>query len=216
MTNARRVLISAARKHGTFLTTSLLLLLGLRPMRGGEIIATVTGIITNGGDSYAYFVQTPPTNYKRFRELKGLPFKVVFTFDDAKGKPAPACGQAASGIAGDFAAPPGTAALTINGKSREWGKAKNTHSFAGRSTAGSCAGSKISFEINDGDGYNPNIINIYLIPHPPAHSLTQTLDWRSPLTITGMDDAASGFVFGDNFHMAKAELETHQLVIEKR
>ena len=213
--NALSVLISAAPKHGTLLT--LLLLLGLRPMKGGEIIATVTGIITNGGDSYAYFVQTPPTNYKGFRELKGLLFKVVFTFDDAKGRPVdPGCGNAASGIAGDFANSPGTAVLTINGKSREWGKAKNTHSFARRSIAGSCLGSKISFEINDGDGYNPNIINIYLVPHPPAHSLTQTLDWRAPLTITGMDDAASGFVFGDNFHMAKAELETHQLVIEKR
>src|ERR1039458_5711690 len=90
----------------------VLFLLAIGQMKAAEIVVTVTGDIFGGTGDALYL-------FGKVRNLAGRPFTVVFTFDDTKGKPIPlaGCQGSATGIIGDGANSPGTAVLTIDGKS---------------------------------------------------------------------------------------------------
>ena len=124
--NATRVLNCAGRRLG--ITFIAILLLAL-PARSAQIIVTVTGTVLGGGDSIGLF--------KLGKEWTGAPFTLVFTFDDTKGYRTSAdrtsCPKTAYGIEGKGESSPGTAVITINGISHEFGKKPTAHSMASRS-----------------------------------------------------------------------------------
>jgi hypothetical protein len=192
--NATRVSIHAGRRPGITLITIILLLLAIRQMKGAEVVVTVTGIVRGGSGDMLHIFGTK-------RDMTGEPFTVVFTFDDTKGKPIKItqCLGTASGVEGDGEDSPGTAVLTIAGKSYTFGTTKHRHSGTWREITTGCAHSHIVFQVDDNtDKYNVNI-ELNIRPAAGARSFTQDTDWRHPLSFS-LDnyDNMSGFAIGLN------------------
>jgi hypothetical protein len=165
------------------------LFLAVRPVRASEIVVTVTGIIEGGTGDFLHI-------FGAKRNINGTPFTAVFTFDDAKGKPLSPyqCDGSATGTEGSGADSPGTAVLTIAGKSYAFGTHKDSHSSAWRSITSRCSRSQITFQVDDNVNRLNTIINVNLHTENPAHSMTQNPDWRAALTSSAMqDDNDSGF-----------------------
>jgi hypothetical protein len=80
------------------------------------IIITVTGTVNGARDDFRIFGTESGVP-------QGTPYTLVFRFDDTKGQPMPApCPGSGSGITGGGQLSPGSAVLTINGKSYEFGR----------------------------------------------------------------------------------------------
>jgi hypothetical protein len=180
MTNARSVSNSAVRRPGILLT--LLLLALLQPMRAAEINATVTGVLTGGWDQLGIFATG-----KDAQNMANQPFTLVFTFDDAKGTMSShACN---SGVQGG-----GKAVLTIAGASYTF---EAVSSGAYRSIAGgTCPGqSMITFAVSRQKSFfdfAPQV-DVRIVPRTTWGSLAKDPDWRSPLSITTIDNQSSCF-----------------------
>jgi hypothetical protein len=169
--NARSV--SAGRRLGLM----LIIASPWSAAKAANIIVTVTGRIQIGTDNVGIF---------KLGELRGQPFRLVYTFDDTKGRPldSTACGNI-SGIAGGEATSPATALLTINGVSVEFGKRSYAHSSTLRSIASECSPSNLLFQVSDGYDEARQVVIVAVHP-PPGRTLTQDPDWRGPLFIRDM------------------------------
>jgi hypothetical protein len=181
MTNARSVSINAARKHGILLTLLLLLAL-LQPMRAAEINATITGVLTGGWDQLGIFATG-----KDAQNMGGQPFTLVFTFDDTKGTMSShACNSGTDGG--------GKAVLTIAGASYTFDAVS---SGAYRSIAGgTCPGqSMINFAVSRQKSFFDfaPAVDVRIVPRSSNGSLAKDPDWRSPLSITTIDNQSSCF-----------------------
>jgi hypothetical protein len=218
--NAIRVPKRAGLRSGKTLTALFLLLMTLRPAKGAEILITVTGVIYKGYDQFHMFGVGKVQGGTDSLDLKGEPFTLVFTFDDAKGKPElpNLCKDSGTGITGRFATSPGKAVLTIGTGSFTFGTLKESISSAWRSILGPCSTSSITAEVHDGEGFDngKSIINVSLFPAKPMTSLTQKPDWRSPLSVTENLNNSGGFFIskrGDFRHEAKADFDVKSVTV---
>jgi hypothetical protein len=187
MNNAYR--FSGRTRYGITLIASLFLL-ATGQMKGAEIVVTVTGEVVGGAGDFLHI-------FGKERNLAGKPVTVVFTFDDTKGKPIPlaGCQGSATGIIGDGENSPGTAVLTINGKSFEFGTHKGRHSETWREISSGCSTSRIIFHVEDSVGRGKSMIQVNIHPADRGRSLTQNPDWRAPMSATSIeqDDRLGGF-----------------------
>src|SRR5580700_6238405 len=114
--NAIRVSKSAGRKLGMISIGAMAVLaVVVWPAKGTQTVITITGTLLGGADRLPIFDVG--------KNLDKQPFTLVYTFDDAKGKPSPAgrCGDVSSGIEGGGTNSPGKAVLTIGTKSYTFG-----------------------------------------------------------------------------------------------
>src|ERR1035438_3258813 len=151
--NATRVSKSAGLRLGMILT-AMLLMVSCLPANGSEAVITVTGTLSGGRDDYGIFGMG--------RSMpKGTPYTIVFTFDGTKGKGMPAgCPGSGSRIVGGGQASPGTAVLTINGKSYEFGHKPDARSKTWRSIATLCSDSEIGVAVEEGPHSLTSGVNI--------------------------------------------------------
>jgi len=178
--NAIRVSNRAGRTLGMALTA--ILLVGCRPARGGDITITVTGTVNGGRDYFGIFGlgRTVP---------QGTPYKLVFTFDDTKGLPMNLgrCPSSGSGITGAGPMSPGTAVLTINGKSFEFGRKPDARSKTWRSVATVCSSSEIGIAVEEGPAAMPSGVSIKVRPNQGQKPLTQNGNWQSGVSLSNFD-----------------------------
>src|ERR1035438_998062 len=155
--NATRVSKSAGLRLGMILT-AMLLMVSCLPANGSEAVITVTGTLSGGRDDYGIFGmgRSMPKGtlytsglFGMGRSMpKGTPYTIVFTFDGTKAKGMPAgCPGSGSRIVGGGQASPGTAVLTINGKSYEFGHKPDARSKTWRSIATLCSDSEIGVAV---------------------------------------------------------------------
>ena len=175
--------ISAGRRLGIFITLFLL----AASLHAAEIIVTATGVLLGGGNVGMF---------KAGSSIDKLPFKVVFRFDDSKGKPllpAATCPNSGSGVIGLEGNAPGTAVLTINGVDYEFGKKKGLKAQAYRSIASACSEEGMSFVVDEGVGfYFHDVVNVTIAPTGKPYGLP--VDWRTPFSTTDIKQwGASGF-----------------------
>lgn len=175
--NTRSVSIRAGRRSGMAITL-FALLVALRPARGAEVAITVTGTV-NGVVDYMHIFGKAPTI------AAGTPFTLVFTFDDAKGRSIMPgqCTQGGTGIAGAGQGSPGTAVLTIADKSYEFGRRPGARSSAWRAISTGCSESGIAVLIMEGQAPFESKVGIKLAPTGSTRSLTQDVNWKSPVTL---------------------------------
>ena len=176
--NATRVSIGAGLRLGMILTLMVLMVMCFRPANGSEVVITVKGEINGGRDDFGTFGmgRTMPM---------GTPYTLVFRFDDTKGKAIPgACPNSGSRIVGIGQSSPGTALLTINGKSYEFGRRPDARSRAWRSIATVCSDSEIGMAVEEGHYSLASGVNIKIVPNPGQRSLTQDRDWRGSLSVS--------------------------------
>lgn len=203
----------------TFIATSLLLL-ALPPARGADMVATITGVLVTGYDQFHLFGGAPIKGSDK-RDLAGMPFTLVYTFDDAKGRSTPPpgyCANSGSGITGEGASSPGTATLTVGGGTVVVGTRKDSHSSAWRSIDVLCSQSQISFEVHEGNGgwaNGKNMVNVTMTPTKGTRSLTQNPDWRAPVTTTSMDNNGGFFLSkeGDFRHESRGVFDVKKLIV---
>jgi hypothetical protein len=185
--NATRVFNSAVRRPGILLTIFLLLVL-VHPMRAAEITATVTGVLTGGWDQMGMFFTG-----NEAKNLGGKPFTLVFTFDDAKGKPE-AGGNCPRGVSGEGPQSPGKAVLTMGNGSYTFGDAGK---FSTSGIYRECGGGLLSMSISERKGSFFNDapqVDVRIVPGNGSRSLPHGSDWRSPMSTTGVDNQSSCFI----------------------
>ena len=212
--NATRVSINAWRKPGLAITLFALVLI-LRPVKGSEVVITVTGTLIGGSDTFPIFDVG--------RDLDGKPFTLVYTFDDTKGIAAPlgGCKGAASGRDGDGKTTLGTAVLTVGTKSYTFGTRKDAHASVWREINSACSNSQIDVEVHE--SFDPFVSGANVRIHPEAGkpSLTQNPDWTAPLSTTGMEgwSALSGFAIArphDFYHFTRAAFFIKTLTVARK
>ncbi|HEX3747689.1 MAG TPA: hypothetical protein VHW09_27325 [Bryobacteraceae bacterium] len=154
------------------MTLIAILLTGCSMGKSGETTITVTGTLNGGNDPLAIFGGgVLPA---------GTPYTLVFTFDDTKGQDTdPGC--SGSGIGGTHEESPGTATLTINGKSYDFGQSPDATSKAWRKTGDAC--SEIGMEIGEGRFPFFSTVSIRVSPPQGTATLTSDSDWRSRLSV---------------------------------
>jgi len=184
----------------------LLLFLALRPAKASEITFTLTGTLTGGPDTFGTFGignKLP----------SGTPFKLVFTFDDTKGKQdTEGCG---SGINGDGAQSPGKAVLTIGSRSFTFGVGPTAKSGAWRST---CDGTLFVLTVGEGRVFNNTLVGVRFSLPGAMGLLMRNSDWRSALTLPKVNNPASGNGFGisregDYSHETNSDFEINSVVV---
>jgi len=176
--NATRVSRSAGMRLGMVLTAMLLMVMCFRPASGSDVVITVKGTLNGGRDNYGIFGMGK-------NMPKGTPYTLVFTFDEAKGRPMPAaCPNSGSRIVGIGQGSPGTAVITINGKSFEFGHKPDARSRAWRSIVTVCSESEIGMAVEEGHYSLATGVNIRINPNLGSRSLTQDRDWRSPVALS--------------------------------
>jgi len=205
-----RVLKSAGRRSGMFLAMTL-------SLSAAEVVATVTGTVNNGQDTFGIFGVGP--------NLHGQPFVAVFTFDDTKGKPQPpgnTCPDAGTGIEGGGTDSPGKATITIGGKTLAFGATTFRSSDVLRHIATACSESVVIMNVYDrvipSDTYG---INIAVVPKDPKRPITTDPDWRKPVPTTNVagNVNTNGFGFsrvGDYWHATAGTLEVETLTIVRK
>jgi len=152
-----------------------------RPSQPSQVTITVRGM-AGGSDDLRIFgaAQTIP---------EGTPFTLVYTFDDSKGQSYvnPNCADWGSGITGNQKDSPGTATLTIAGKSYTFGKGPNVKASVWRKVKTQCSNSEIAMEVSEGQF--PNFSGVNTRAHAPAgtNSLAQMKDWRAVATLAAVD-----------------------------
>ncbi len=111
-TTYRHVFSGRRMNPGIAVLATILFFLAQLTVRCAEIVVTVTGEVDGGTGDFLHIFGTK-------RNINGTPFTAVFTFDDAKGKPLSPyqCDGSATGAEGSGADSPGTAVLTMGGKS---------------------------------------------------------------------------------------------------
>ena len=185
-----------------------------RLARAGEVVITVTGTLWGGEDGFRIFGlgKTLP---------EGTPFTVVATFDDTKGKTYDGgnCAGAGSAIMTTEKGSPGTAVLTINGKSVEFGHPKQTKSGTWRWIGNSCSTSQIGFGISEGP--NESGVGIRVEPKEGIANLITDPDWRHPATITNMYGTPSSNCFaivrpGELERTTQSQLNVKSIVISRK
>lgn len=204
-----------ARRSSGFALFMMLVTL-VRPARGAEIVITVTGTV-NGVEDYLHV-------FGNGRPIPlGTPYTLVFTFDDTKGKPfgGGPCSEAGSGITGSQQNSPGTAVLTINGKSYEFGRRPGARSNIWRSLRSSCSRSEIALTIEEGQDPLVMGVKIKIHPNPGQQPVTQDKEWRSPLSISNFEalNGDNAFVIthpGDYVASTSSYLSVSSMTISKR
>jgi hypothetical protein len=178
--NAIRVSKRAGLRLGMALTA--ILLLAIPRIQAAEIIITVDGVVNGGRDMFAVFGM--PKNIIP----KDTPYTLVFTFDDAKGAATNhgPCASNGTGIVGAGPNSPGTAVLTINGKSFTFGRQPDARSRTWRAVASVCSNSEIGISVQEGKDPLQTAVNIKATANR-GKALTRDKDWRGTLTITDFD-----------------------------
>jgi len=207
-------------RPGMTLIATTMLLLSLRPAHGAEMVATITGVLQTGYDQFHLFGGAPIKGSDK-RDLAGMPFTLVLTFDDARGQstsPPGFCPNSGSGITGEGASSPGIATLTIGGGTVVVGTRKDSHSAAWRSIDVLCSQSQISFEVHEGNlgwANGKNMVNVTMMPAKGTRSLTQNPDWRAPVATTSMDNNGGFFLSrqGDFRHESRGVFDVKKLVV---
>jgi sugar lactone lactonase YvrE len=181
--NARSVSKSAGLRLGMILTSILMTVMCLRPARGSEVVITVKGTVNGGRDMLGIFGM--PRNIMP----AGTPYTIVFTFDDTKGTVMylGRCPNSGSGINGAGPASPGTAVLTINGKSFEFGGRPGSRARAWRNIATFCSDSELGISVQEGKAPLMTGVNIKIMPNPGQRSLSQERDWKSAVSLSNFD-----------------------------
>jgi hypothetical protein len=161
-----------------------------RTSQPAEVTITVKGMAGGSDDLHIFgAARTIP---------EGTPFTLVYTFDDSKGQAyAPGnCPDWGSGITGGQKESPGTAVLTIGGRSFTFGKGPNVKSSVWRKVTTRCSRSEIAMEMSEGQF--PNFTGVNTRAHAPAgtNSLTQTKDWRTAVLLDSVDANDPNNVFG--------------------
>ena len=161
--NKRRVRIRAGLRLGMVLTSTLLMVMCSLPANGSDTVITVKGTINGGRDDYGIFGMGKAMP-------AGTLYTLVFTFDETKGKPMPpGCPNSGSRIVGIGQTSPGTAVLTINGKSFEFGLKPDARSRAWRSVASACSDSEISMAVEEGHYSLVTGVNIKITASGAGH-----------------------------------------------
>ncbi len=162
----RSVSTRRSRRFGVLLTQTLLL---ASCMPAAEVTITVNGKLNGGMDWLGIFGGGAMP--------AGTPYTLVYTYDDTKGQHTQQCGN--TGITGKFAESPGTAVLTIRGKSYTFGRRADAVSSAWRSIASPCSTSALGMEIGEGQWPVFTVLRIRVVPQGNG-SLTQDKEWGSP------------------------------------
>jgi hypothetical protein len=206
----KSVFIPAGRRLGIPTTLFLLAV----SMQAAEIVVTVTGTLSGGADGAGIF--------NAGKSLDGLPFELVFRFDDSKGMalvPNQSCPTSGSGITAIQGSSPGTAVLTVNGVSHEFGKTRGAKSMAYRSIASWCSESGLRFEVDEGSmGYFNTVVNVIAEPQEGTRSLTQETSWRAPLSTTAIKEWSNRSGFGivrNMMHQSGAQFKVKSITVEK-
>jgi hypothetical protein len=170
------------------MTIILLALAMLRQGRAAETTVTITGVLTGGWDQLGIFATG-----KEAQNMSGKPFTLVFTFDDAKGKPL-TNGNCVQGVAGEGTQSPGRAMLTMgNGSFTFGGAEKFSTSSIGRDCAGMFFGMFVSEK--KGSFFNTSpAVDVRVIPGNGNRQLPLAHDWRAPFSSTGVDNSSSCFI----------------------
>jgi hypothetical protein len=192
----------------------IILLLALSRANAAEIVVTITGTLNAGADLLNLF--------KLGENYAGADFKLVYRFDDSKGKTVDgntACGKTGNGIIGYNADSPATAVITINGISHEYGKLENPVSKAWRSIASSCSASELQFSFGEGPQWYRSVVNVVLRPARGVRTLTQDVGWSAPVSTTEIEPWSnqSGFtVMQDAMHGTSAGFNVKSLTIIRK
>jgi hypothetical protein len=134
--NTTRVSISAARRLGTILTI-ILLSLAVSHARAGDIYITANGTVS--GEDYLHVFALGGFLRPESNIPKGMPFKLMFTFDDATGEPITTrCANSGSGVMGIGEHSPGAGSVMIDDASYAFGRKDNAHSRIWRGVPSSC------------------------------------------------------------------------------
>jgi DNA-binding beta-propeller fold protein YncE len=163
------------------LTAILLTVSCLRPANGSEVVITVTGTLNGGRDMLGVFGM--PNNVMP----AGTPYTLVFTFNEANGKPLRyGCPNAGSGLVNGLGSS-AIAVLTINGKSYPFGLKPDARSKVWRTVATICSDSEIGMSVQEGQDPLMTGVNIKIMPNPGQRSLTQSKDWKDALSLSSFD-----------------------------
>jgi hypothetical protein len=200
--NALRVSNRAGRRSGKLLFASALML--VPALKAGEVIYTVTGTVSVGIDGRNFFGLG-----KKIPE--GTPFTAVATFDDTKARlntDEGGCPESESSVIGgslyDYYGrtypSAGTATVTINGRSIEFGKTPTAGSQVSRYFQCSCNNmpSKISILVVDGvwKGMGPSPYAAFTIT-VEAPEMRKGTTWSTPGTFTKVSGTLSMNMFGN-------------------
>ena len=187
--NTLRVSRNAARKPGMILTLIFALVM-VKHLSAEMITITATGTVSRPSPDYLHLFNN---------QLKeGVPFTLVFTFDDSKGQATKFKGCQASGINGRGTGSPGTGTLTISGKSVTIGTTKNASSEIKLEVTSGCSSSHLyvyaaNFYIS---GWGGTIVTLDVVPlRPRLKPFTKELDWKGNFFSDSVlpDESTSGF-----------------------
>jgi hypothetical protein len=148
-----------------------------------QVVITITGAVASAHDISGVF--GPPNG-----DLTGNTFTLVFTFDDTQGTPTTAsCGGMPyqTGITSTPTSSPGTATLTIGGKSFTFGVLNagfeaNSEVYRSYASNPSCSANSLIY-LSAGDGYylNGSGINGHVEP-ADGTILTSNPNWEAPFS----------------------------------
>ncbi len=175
--NARSVPNSAGLRLGLSLTAILL----IGSARAEEITITVTGTLNGGRDMFGIFAM--PGNIMD----AGTPYTLTFTFDDSKGQALKGGPCTGTGIFGTGQNSPGTAVLTINGKSYEFGRKPDAVSRIWRALPSSCSDCELGFLVKEGPESLMSGVNIKVSANRGQKALTGERDWRSDVSLSNFE-----------------------------
>lgn len=217
--NATRVSTRAGRRSGKLLIVAGLML--VPALKAGEVIYTVTGTVSVGIDQGNFFGLG-----KRIPE--GTPFAAVATFDDAKARlntDEGGCPESESSVIGgslyDYFGrtypSAGTATVTINGRSIEFGKTPTAGSQVSRYFRCWCNNmpSKISILVMDGvwKGMGPSPYAALDITVEAA-DMPKGTAWSTPGTFTKVSGTLSMNLFTGK--VASSSLNVKSIVVTRK
>ncbi len=207
--NTRSVSICAGRRLGMMLILAV-------AAQAAEVTITITGTLESGYDRFSFFHGVKDKNGWNMR---GEPFTLVFTFDDAKGTASPTISRCASWMSGRDGMgdqSPGKAVLTINGVSYTFGEGPAFRkSGVWREVTGPCSPGSMSIFVsaeNQIMSFAPKV-SVRLVPLPGKKSPWQSGDWRSPLESTEVTNQSSSFSINRNGIAADGDFTVKKVVV---
>ena len=217
--NSKQVSYLVGRKPGMVLTIAVLLLAMVRPARAKEVVITITGVLDGGYDQFHMFNVGTKLRGNGGWDIKGQPFTLVFIFDDSKGKPISGrCPNSGTGVEGGGPSSPGKAVLTVAGVSYTFDN-KRGSSGVWREITGQCGTSSFMAHVNEATAFfdfAPSV-DVKILPGNGSRTLSQNPDWRTPISVTNVDNQTSCFFIsrpGDHSHEAKGCFDIRKLEIK--
>lgn len=203
------------RRHGTawpmiVTVAALMLVVGSIPVSAGEVVITVKGVVASDSHDTLGIFQSGT-------ELKGLPFTLIITFDDAASTASDNASCPASLINGS-SADPARAVLKVGKGSYTLGTKPESKWDAYKDTAPhNCNPRGIGFHVME--GHMPQASNLWVtVQGPDGRELKSDASWQTPIAttrVTGFPGLGHFNITrpGDGDHAAWGRLDPQSLSI---